>query len=173
MIVSARVILSAMVVLACACERKAPPKTDAVVVEAGPAPAPAAPATVEKVEIPEVRIRAEAETMVQVKWLTAPGTAINDEAPFRIRWDRSDGLAEAPGDVKATGATVKKGFQVKVRPMTGAPNATVSGGIDVVVCDAVNHSICMPVHRSVELGFIVAKDAATEATVAIPLPAVR
>jgi hypothetical protein len=159
-----------VLLLACACERKSPPRADAVVVvDAGARPS----ATAEEVEVPEVRIRADAETSIHVAWLTVPGTAINDEAPFRIRWNRSDGLAEAPTDVKATGSTVRNGFDVKVRPMAGAPNATVTGDIDVVVCDAVNHSICLPVHRSVQLGFIVAKDAATAARVSIPLPAVR
>lgn len=127
----------------------------------------------EKVEIPEVRVKSDASTTVLVRWLTPSGTAVNDDAPFRVRWNRSDGLIEAPSDVKSTGGTVKDGFRVKVRPMAGAPNATLDGEIHIVVCDAENHSICLPVRRTVELGFVVAKDANEEATVSIPLPEAR
>jgi hypothetical protein len=167
----ARPILLALLALVGACERKSPRVDAAVATDAVAQPAPAAAPA--KVEVPEVRIRPDAETTVRVAWITPSGTTINDEAPFRIRWTRSEGLAEAPGDVKATGSTVKVGFNVKVKPLPGAPNATVTGAIDVVVCDAVNHSICLPVHRDVELGFVVVKDAGTEATVSIPLPAAR
>lgn len=130
-------------------------------------------AVVEKVEVPEVRVRPDADTTVRVTWVTPDGTAVNDEAPFRVRWNRSDGLADAPSDVKSTGSAVKDGFQVTVRPMAGAPNATLGGEINIVVCDAQTHSVCVPVRRSVELGFIATKDAAAETTVAIPLPAAK
>jgi hypothetical protein len=132
-----------------------------------------AAASLEKVEVPEVRIRTDADTTVRVSWLTPSGTMVNDEAPFRVRWNRSDGLAEAPNDVKSTGSAVKDGFRVKVRPMSGAPNATLAGEINIVVCDSVTHSVCVPVRRSVELGFIAVKDVSEEATVSIPLPAAK
>ncbi len=136
--------------------------------------APAAAAVVEeKVEVPEVRVRPDGDTTVRVTWVTPKGTTVNDDAPFRVRWNRSDGLADAPNDVKATGSSVKNGFKVKVRPMPGAPNATLDGEINIVVCDDVTHSVCVPVRRSVELGFVAVKDASEEATVAIPLPAAK
>jgi hypothetical protein len=145
-----------------------------------PAPAPSAPGKVtldasrfEKVEVPEVRIRTDGPTTVRVTWSTPPGTAVNDDAPFRVRWNRSDGLAEAPADVKSTGSAVKDGFRVSVQPMTGASHPTLAGEIDIVVCDAATHSVCVPVRRGVELGFIAAQGAAAEAKVTIPLPQVR
>lgn len=160
-----RLVLCAL--LLAACEKKK---------EAEPAP-PAAPVMVdaglvklEKLEVPEVRIKANAPTTVSVKWSMPKDTAVNDEAPFKIRWNRSDGLAEAPADVRSTGSTVKEGFTVKVQPMKGATNPTLGGGIDIVVCDSATHSVCVPVHRSVELGFVAAADAADTATVTIPLP---
>jgi len=135
--------------------------TKIITVDAGPALT---------VEVPEVRIRKDAETTVKVTWLTPKGTAVNDDAPFRVRWNRSDGLIDAPTDVKSTGSAVKEGFRVKVKPMSSAPNATLDGELNIVVCDSATHSVCVPVKRNVELGFVVVKDAAEEATVSIPLP---
>lgn len=171
----------ALVALCCAlaaCDRKRAPSDDARSPSSSAA-APSAPAAdasalaVETVEVPEVRVRADGDTTVRVTWGTPNGTAVNDEAPFRVRWNRSDGLAEAPSDVKSTGSAVKDGFRVKVRPMPGAPNATLGGEINIVVCDALSHSVCVPVRRSVELGFLAVKDAAEETTVTIPLPAAK
>ncbi len=136
--------------------------------DAGPASPPAEKA--EKVEIPEVRIRPDAPTVVKVGWSAPQGTAVNDDAPFRVRWNRSDGLAEAPSDVKSTGSAVKDGFQIEVQPMAGAPNATLAGEIDLVICDVATHSVCVPVKRSLELGFMAVKDAAPEARIQVPLP---
>lgn len=152
------------------CEKKtekeqAPP-------QAAPAEAPDH-ATIAEVEIPEIRVRPTGPTTVHVSWLTPHGTTINDEAPFRVRWNRSDGLADAPSDVKATGSTVKDGFRITVEPMPGAPNATLDGEVSVVVCDDVTHSVCVPVKRKLQLGFMAVPDAAAEATVSIPLPAAK
>jgi hypothetical protein len=142
------------------CEKKADP----------PAPAPTA-SVLPKVEVPEVRVRAGTRTPVRVSWSAPKGTAINDDAPFRVRWNRSDGLAEAPADVKSSGSAVKNGFDVMVHPLS--PNATLDGDIDIVVCDAATHSVCVPVHRSVTLGFIAVNDAPPQAQVTIPLPEAR
>jgi hypothetical protein len=178
MIVRAASLVSLFVLASVACEKK-PPSDSAPPPAATPAPSPKAAAKaidagpIEKVEVPEVRVRSEGTTAVRVTWLTPKGTAVNDEAPFRVRWNRSDGLAEAPSDVRSTGSAVKDGFSVNVRPMPGAPNATLGGAIDIVVCDSSTHSVCVPVRRSVELGFVVVKDAAREATVSIPLPEAR
>jgi hypothetical protein len=160
--------LALLTVLLVACDKKPADPAPAV---AKTAEAPVKADLQEKVEVPEIRVRPNASTTVRVKWITPKGTAVNDEAPFRVRWSRSDGLAEAPGDVKSTGSTVKDGFGVDVRPL--APNATLDGEINIVVCDATNHSVCVPVKRSVQLGFIATKDASEEATVSIPLPAAR
>jgi hypothetical protein len=152
-----------------ACEKKVAQKATSP----KPQTSPSVSALPEKVEVPEVRVRTSASTTVRVGWVTPRGTAVNDEAPFRVRWNRSDGLADAPPDVKSTGSAVKDGFRVNVRPMAGAPNASLTGEINIVVCDSATHSVCVPVRRDVELGFVVANDAAAEATVSIPLPEAR
>ncbi len=158
------------------CEKKAddPPKPDAVAVgakTAAPTVMDAGP--IETIEVPEVRVRKDAPTSVRVTWVTPKNTAVNDEAPFRVRWNRSDGLADAPADVKSTGSQVKDGFTVKVQPMANAPNASLTGEINIVVCDSATHSVCVPVKRSLELGFVVTQDAAEQATVKVPLPEAR
>lgn len=123
-----------------------------------------------KVEFPEVPIRAGTTTTVKVAWKTPPGTGVNEEAPFKVRWNRSDALAEAPQDVKATGTAAKDGFKIAVKPLDGAPNATISGIIDIVVCDVETHAVCVPVRRAVEIEFVVGKASPAETTVTVDLP---
>ena len=123
-----------------------------------------------KVEFPEVPIRAGTTTTVKVAWKSPAGTGVNEDAPFRVRWDRSDALAEAPADVKATGTTAREGFRIVVKPLAGAPNATLGGVIDLVVCDVATHSVCVPVRRKVEIEFVVGNSAAAETTVTVDLP---
>lgn len=123
-----------------------------------------------KVEFPEVPIRAGTTTTVKVAWKSPPGTGVNEEAPFRVRWNRSDALAEAPADVKATGTSARDGFHIAVKPLDGAPNATLGGVIDLVVCDVATHAVCVPVRRKVEIEFVVGKSAAAETTVTVDLP---
>lgn len=123
-----------------------------------------------KVDFPEVPIRAGATTTVKVAWKSPPGTGVNEEAPFRVRWNRSDALAEAPADVKATGTAARDGFRIVVKPLAGAPNATLGGVIDLVVCDMATHSVCIPVRRKVDIEFVVGQTAAAETTVTVDLP---
>ncbi|CAN5922854.1 hypothetical protein BH11MYX4_BH11MYX4_30720 [soil metagenome] len=165
-------VLALAVCALVACEKKSAPPAP-VAVSASASPVAAAPAHSTKVEFPEVPIRAAESTKVHVAWKTPAGTSVNEEAPFRVRWNRSDALAEAPADVKATGTSARDGFDITVKPLAGAPNATLGGTIDIVVCDAVNHSVCLPVRRAVEIEFVVGKAAAAETTVTIPLPEAR
>ena len=157
-----------------ACEKKEAPPPPAASASAPVVAAPsAAPPVSSKVEFPEVPIRAKEPTTVHVAWKTPPGTEVNDEAPFRVRWNRSDALSEAPSDVKATGTAAKKGFDIEVKPLAGSPNATLGGVIELVVCDAQNHSVCVPVKRLVDIEFVVGGSATAETTVTIPLPQAR
>jgi hypothetical protein len=170
------VLALSLVLALSACDRDKPKGASA------PAPPPSAVAAASaspagsyghdegKVEFPEVPIRAGATTTVHVKWKTPEGTGVNEEAPFKVRWNKSDALAEAPSDVKATGSHAKDGFEIKVKPLDGAPNATLGGVIDLVVCDVATHSVCVPVRRTVDIEFVVGKAAAADTTVAVPLP---
>ncbi len=170
-------LLGALSALA-GCERKTSP---AAVVEPPAAPvqaaAPTPPVPGEahrvKVEFPEVPIRAGATTTVRVAWKTPEGTGINEDAPFKVRWNRSDALAEAPSDVKATGNAARNGFDIAVKPLAGAPNATLGGVIDLVVCDVQTHAVCVPVRRAVDIEFVVGQGAPAETTVTIALPQAR
>jgi hypothetical protein len=169
----------ALAVSVVGCERKTTPPPDGTppvppaareAPREGPSQAVEAHRQFAKVEFPEVPIRAGETTTVRVAWKSPPGTGVNEEAPFRVRWDRSDALAEAPSDVKATGTSARDGFRIAVKPLAGAPNATLGGIIDLVVCDMATHSVCTPVRRKVEIEFVVAKSAAAETTVTVDLP---
>ncbi len=160
-----------------ACSKKSEPAPAPVASAVARAPVGAAPPASAmppgqraKIEFPEVPIRAAAATVVHVAWKTPPGTAVNEDAPFKVRWFRSDALEAAPADVKATGNSALRGFDITVKPLGTAPNATLGGVIDIVVCDAVNHSVCLPVRRTVDIEFVVGKAAAAETTVTIELP---
>ncbi len=151
------------------CSKKSDPPP-APVASASASAMPAGERERAKIDFPEVPIRAAAATIVHVLWKTPAGTRVNEDAPFKVRWNRSDALEGAPADVKATGNSAREGFDITVKPLAGAPNATLGGVIDLVVCDAVNHSVCLPVRRAVEIEFVVGKAAAAETTVTIPLP---
>ena len=139
-------------------------------VVAAPLPSNMPPVQRAKIEFPEVPIRAAANTVVHVAWKTPAGTSVNEDAPFKVRWFRSDALEAAPADVKSTGNSARAGFDITVKPLGSAPNATLGGVIDLVVCDSVNHSVCVPVRRTVDIEFVVGKAAAAETTVTIDLP---
>ena len=175
--------LTAIVVVASlssACERKAAPSPEppptAIAAAASARGALAVDAGAEdhaqplRVDFPEVPIRAGTTTTVRVAWRTVAGTGVNEEAPFKVRWHHSDALAEAPADVKALGATARDGFRIAVKPLDGAPNATLSGVIDLVVCDMATHAVCVPVRRKIDIEFVVGKSAAAETTVTVDLP---
>lgn len=162
-----------------ACEKKSEEsKVDGVATDTSAktnpvdAAAPATSADRAKVEIPEVLVRAGASTSVQIAWNAPAGTTLNDEAPFRVRWTHSEGLTEAPPDMKATGGAVKDGMKFAVTP-TNATAATLKGEVDLVVCDVETHAVCVPVHRSLELDFFPEKAAPPEVRVSVPLPAAK
>jgi hypothetical protein len=166
------------------CGRKPPPPPEPAATSAAPAArggpgAGAASATADdagagpqfaRVEFPEVHIRPGVETKVRVAWRSPPGTGVNEEAPFKVRWSHSDALADAPADVKATGTSAREGFDIQVKPLAGTPNATLTGTIDLVVCDMATHAVCVPVRRKIEIEFVVNKAAPAETTVTVDLP---
>jgi hypothetical protein len=153
-------------VVSAACEKKEAPKP-----AAGPAPQPeltTLPGASEPIEAPEVAVRATGTT-VHVVWSAPAGTGVNEDAPFKVRWSRSEGL-DAPPEMKSTGAKVKDGFDVPVKPLPGAPRATLGGTLDLVVCDVLTHKVCVPVKRTLDLGFLVTKDAPLDAKLVVALP---
>lgn len=96
-----------------------------------------------------------APSEVSVRWKIPHGTTVNHDAPFRIRWKSSEALENAPDDVAAKGAGHEHGFRIALRPARGAKVARLLGEVELVVCDAESHSICMPVKREVDLTFVV------------------
>ena len=166
--------LAALALASAGCERKATPPPPGAAAAAPPVASTLAGERLQlqfaKVDFPEVPIRAGATTSVGVMWKAPEGTGVNEDAPFKVRWTHSDALAEAPSDVKSTGTSARDGFHIAVRPLNGAPNATLTGMIDLVVCDNATHAVCIPVRRKVDIEFVVGPGAPAETTVTVDLP---
>jgi DsbC/DsbD-like thiol-disulfide interchange protein len=122
-----------------------------------------------KIEASDVAVRS-AGTTLHMTWDAPKGTGVNEEAPFKVRWKKSEGLVETPADTKTTGASVKKVFDLLVKPAAGASRAKLEGELDLVVCDVETHAVCVPVRRALELSFVVTKDGAAETVLKVALP---
>ena len=122
------------------------------------------------IAIGPVRIPAGSASKIQVRWDIPKGTGVNDEAPFRVVWATSRGLARLPAPTREKGTLAKDGFEIQIEPIAGAKTAELTGVLDMVVCDVVTHSVCLPVRRTLAASFAVEPGAAP-APVSIPLPA--
>jgi energy-converting hydrogenase Eha subunit A len=122
------------------------------------------------ISLGEVPLAATGSSTVHFDWKTPAGTGINEEAPFRLDWTSSDGLASVPSPIKSTGATVQHGFDLSLTPIAGAAAGKLTGELSVVLCDVTTHLVCVPVRRSIELGFRAASVKGESPTVLIPLP---
>ncbi len=109
------------------------------------------------------------KSSLHVQWAVPSGTAINDDAPFTVRWASSDGLVSPPADIKGHGKDVEGGFDVPIELMAGSSGGQLTGDIDLVVCDIETHSVCVPLKRRLELTFAVGKGNA-KGSVTLPLP---
>ena len=109
------------------------------------------------------------KSSLHVQWAVPDGTAINDDAPFSVRWGSSDGLVAPPADIKGQGKDVRAGFDVPIELMASASGGQLAGDIDLVVCDIETHAVCVPLKRRLELTFAPGKGNA-KGTVTLPLP---
>lgn len=109
------------------------------------------------------------KSSLHVQWSVPSGTAINDDAPFTVKWTQSDGLVSPPADIKGHGKDVEGGFDVPIDLMPGSSGGQLTGDIDLVVCDIETHSVCVPLKRRLELTFAVGKGNA-RGNVTLPLP---
>ncbi|HEY4241465.1 MAG TPA: thioredoxin-like domain-containing protein [Kofleriaceae bacterium] len=125
-------------------------------------------ATFEPLDLGVVALAPGAGT-VHVHWDVPDGTAINEDAPFKVRWAHVAGLASAPATVATTGKTVSSGFDLPLS--IGAGAASLTARLDVVLCDEKTHRICMPIRRRLVLA--VRPGAAHDARVSATLPPAR
>ena len=116
----------------------------------------------EQVRVAEGTIAKSGASKVHVAWQMPTGTGVNEDAPFRVRWIESSGVAQAPAEIRAKGGEVQKGFDFSLVPAAGAQRVHLVGDVDLVICDVATHRVCIPVRREVELSF------RTEATAASP-----
>jgi thiol-disulfide isomerase/thioredoxin len=115
---------------------------------------------------------APGEARVRVDFRVPSGTAVNDKAFVRMTWVEADGLARVPSPAKARGAELATGFDLAVETKPGATRAMLAGVLDLVVCDAKTHAVCLPVRRTVRAELVV-DAAASPARAAIDLPAAK
>ena len=154
------------------CDRKSSTTAPSRAVRDVPAPTESGAPLVQRVDAPDVPIDPKG-TVLHVHWNAPPGTAVNEDAPFKVRWSGSEGLAEAPPEMKTTGRNVKDGFDVHVVPLPSVPRASLDGDVEIVVCDAVAHSVCRQARRDLHLGFVMMAGGEDETPLEVQLPAAR
>jgi DNA-binding beta-propeller fold protein YncE len=123
-----------------------------------------------KIDLPEIHVAATGASVVHLTWDAPKGTGVNEDAPLKVRWRSSEGLARVPDDVKTVGGAVKSGLDVAIEPLH-APAATLTGDLDMVVCDVATHRVCVPLRREITLGLELDAAGPHSATAKIPLPA--
>jgi hypothetical protein len=160
----------ALAVVACG---KKDPTPEPGVVEVGSTSSAAVSAdarapNVVRFDAAEIRVPV-GKSKLHVAWSIPEGTAINDDAPFGVRWGSSDGLVVPPADIRGTGKEAQGGFDVAIEIISGADGAQLTGDVDVVVCDTATHAVCVPLKRRLELTFAVGKGSA-QGRVTLPLP---
>jgi len=159
-------------VLLLACGKKPSPDTTTVA-SAAPAPRGAIGAAERpKIDAAEIAVP-PGKSELHVAWSVPKGTVINDEAPFKLLWTSSDGLVDPPTDIKGHGQDVVSGFEIPIDVLPDSSGAKLSGDLDIVVCDDVTHSVCVPIKRRVELTFAVGAKGAPKGMVALPLPSAK
>ena len=160
--------------LGCACDKKPTPGTTTVASAAPAAPGAIGAAATSRPKIDAAEIAVPpGKSDLHVGWSVPKGTVINDEAPFKLLWTSSDGLVASPTDIKGHGQDVLAGFEIPIDVLPGSSGAKLAGDLDIVVCDDVTHSVCVPIKRRVELTFAVGAKGAPKGTVALPLPSAK
>ena len=114
------------------------------------------------------RVAKAGAAIVTIAWQLPAGTAVNEEAPARLRWVGATGLASTPAAVQGLGALMSAGVRVPVE--VTAATASLDGVLDLVTCDVATHRVCVPVRRNVR-GTITR--GAEQLTAQAALPAAR
>ncbi len=166
------IALGTLSLLACNRETSAAQPIKTTAVAPNPSVVVAAKSAGNKLSVDDIGVLAKGLTQVRLVWSVPPGTTVNIEAPAHVRWHSSDGLASAPKDLDVTGDTLKDGVPLVIEITGGATRASLSGVIKLVVCDDVNHAVCTPVTRDIQLGF-VPSGTSPKVDVAIPLPSAK
>lgn len=110
-------------------------------------------------------------TSLTIRFHMPEGTAINSEAPLRLRWDEAHGLAKLPETQKLTSAQAQQGITVSLEPAAGSTSGALSGTLELVLCDEATHRACVPVKRAVSATFsVVDAQPSVAPSVTIELP---
>jgi len=81
------------------------------------------------------------------------------------------GAGAVVGAAVGSGAVVS-GSALSVEPLAGASSASLTGVLDLVICDIETHRVCVPVRRTVKADFAV-QGAAEAPAATLELPAAR
>ena len=169
-----RFVLALALACLCACDKKdsaSTAPTDSATAAAPGAGGPAIGGGRPKLDSAEIAVPV-GKSDLHVAWSVPKGTEINDEAPFAVRWASSDGLVSPPTDIKGHGKDAAAGFDVPIETMPDASGGKLAGDLDLVVCDTVTHSVCVPIKRRLELTFAVGKGT-SQGRVTLPLPSAK
>ncbi|MFO0661464.1 MAG: hypothetical protein U0165_16775, partial [Polyangiaceae bacterium] len=117
------------------------------------------------------KIPAQRSSAVKLVWRLPEGTAINDDAPVKVRWTKTEGPVEAPVDVRLSGKDAPREVALSLSTKNSG-DARLEGVLSLVVCDAVTHRVCVPVKRALKASVMVA-DGGTVTDAVIELPAAK
>jgi DNA-binding beta-propeller fold protein YncE/thiol-disulfide isomerase/thioredoxin len=117
-----------------------------------------------------VRAPARGPSTLHLDWGLPHGTAVNEEAYLRLAWTSAEGLTRTPDAVRTTGAKAKDGLDVSIEPAANqSASASLTGTLELVICDDIDHRVCVPVRRTLKIA-IAFDPNAPPAKAKIPLP---
>jgi sugar lactone lactonase YvrE len=120
-----------------------------------------------------LRVAAGRPAALHIGWTLPDGTGINADAPFRLVWASAEGLSKSPAPQRGKGADIARGLDIVAEPSPGSASATMTGVLDVVVCDIATHRVCVPVRRTLSVKLVAVEGDATPAPATISLPAAK
>lgn len=116
---------------------------------------------------------ARSRPRIRVRFVAPAGTTVNPDAPLSVSWSAAEGLVSKPANVESTGRNALAGVEVPLVVASGMGRASLSGVVDLVVCDEETHRACTPWMRRIEISLSVVDGAVEVPNIALSLPSAR
>jgi len=116
-----------------------------------------------------VRAPASGRSTLHLDWGLPKGTALNEEGYLKLSWTNVVGVARAPDAIRTTGAGAKGGIDVAIEPAKDQRAGSLTGTLELVICDDIEHRVCVPIRRTLSIP-ISFEGNAPPAKATIPLP---